>query len=166
MPDILAVPGPLWKQIVNIADVAGEPPEDIALSILREGAETRLTAIADAVDAEVFRLEAELTAARARQAGLNGPSKAPQSPVEPPLASERVTTSLTLREAVRGVLGGNRNRTWTTAEVIEQMEAMGYEAPSYPQVNSALRVLYRAKEARNPARGQYAYRRRPSNHAS
>jgi hypothetical protein len=67
---------------------------------------------------------------------------------------------------VRGVLGGDRKRTWTTADIIEQMGALGYEAPSYPQVNSALRVLWRAKEVRNPARGQYAYRRRPSNHGS
>jgi hypothetical protein len=163
MPDILAVPGPLWKQIVDIADVAGEPPEDIALSILREGAETRLTAIADAVDAEVFRLEAELTAARARQAGLNGPSKAPQSPVEPSSGTTSLYHYSVVRTAVREVLGSDRQRTWTMAEVMEALQGLGYETEGmYQQVNNVLRSLVTEGQARRPARGQYAWRRRPS----
>jgi hypothetical protein len=159
----------LWHQLVNIAEVADLAPEIVAISILHDGVEAKIAVMREEAEAEAFRLEAQLTEARARLAGLNGSSKAPRSPVEPLYSAPgRVTQVMTLDEAVRAVLDSDRQRTWKTDEVLDQVLAMGFDLPDLPRrnygrVNGALRRLCTLGLARNPVRGQYTWRRRPNN---
>lgn len=173
----LVVDYELYRKLYEIGQVTGEHPADVAMTILRAGTEARVEAMVKEAEAERRHLEAELTALNARLAGLNGPSKAPRRPVEPPSPQDWPLPPLSpadLREAVRGILGSDRDRTWTTGDVVMQLAAMGYdvsndgaEAPGatggyfYRQVNAALRALCREQQARNPVRGEYAYRKRP-----
>jgi hypothetical protein len=153
----------LWGQLVEIGQVTDEHPADVALTILRAGAEARIQAMADEAAAEVFRLEAELTAARARQAGLNGSAKAPRSPRQPPEPPGLPLTLTALRQTVREVLNTDRHRTWTTGEVAAMLgDPQGGSGYSllYKQVNNALRYLTAHGMARNPVRGQYTWRRK------
>jgi hypothetical protein len=155
----------LWQQLVEIGQVTGEHPADVALAILRAGTEARVALMVQEAEAERFRLESELTAVQARLSGLNGSSEAPQRPVEPldgPVPSYWHTD---VRKAVKGVLGADRARTFTTPEVIEQLETLGYDTRGtgfYHQVNNSLRALVTDGEARRPVRGQYTWRRRPN----
>lgn len=160
---MITVPDEIWRLLEQAGEVGNNPPESIGLDILIEGAQAKLDLMVEEAEKEARHLEAELTMVRARLAGLNGSPKAPRSPVQPSPAQNGAATALTVREAVREVLNIDKHRTWTTGEVLEQLLTLGQKV-SYPQVNSALRVLIRAKEAKSPARGQYVYRRRPSNH--
>ena len=160
------MPEDIWSQLAYIAEATDQAPSDVAVDILREGVRVKLTDIAEQVDADVFRLEAELTAARARQAGLNGPSEAPQSPVEPSNDSGPYHWPENIRRDVRAVLGADRSRTFTTREVIDELVASGYNIRGnvgfYGQVNRALCLLVKNGEARRAVHGQYAWRRRPN----
>jgi predicted transcriptional regulator len=158
------MPEDLWSQLAQIAEVTDQAPSAVAVDILREGVKVRMAEITQKADAEVFRLEAELTAARARQAGLNGSPQAPVSPVEPSNGPVLSYWHTDVRKAVKGVLGADRARTFTTPEVIEQLEGLGYDTRGtgfYHQVNNSLRALVTDGEARRPVRGQYTWRRRP-----
>jgi hypothetical protein len=153
----------LWAQLVEIGQVTGEHPADVALTILRAGTETRVALMVQEAEAERFRLESELSAVQARLSGLNGSPRAPQSPVEPSSGTTSVYHYSVVRVAVKEVLGSDRQRTWTMAEILEALRGLGYETEGmYQQVNNTLRVLVTEGQARRPARGQYAWRRRPS----
>jgi hypothetical protein len=156
----------LWGQLVKIAEVTGQVPSQVALDILTEGIKARIQIMTEQAEAEAIHLEAEWAAAKARLATLNNPeapAKAPQRPVEPSYTGTSVYHHGDVLVAVRGVLGSDRQRTWTTKEVIEQLGQMGYRTDGmYQMVNNCLQRLVRDREARRPVRGQYTWRRRPN----
>jgi hypothetical protein len=153
----------LWNQLVEIGQVTGEHPIDVALTILRAGTEARVALMVQEAEAERFRLESELTAVQARLSGLNGSPKAAQSPVEPSTGEPSAYHYTDVRKAVKGILGADRSRTFSMVEVLEQLTLLGYDTTGmYQQVNNALRALVTDGEARRPVRGQYTWRRRPS----
>jgi hypothetical protein len=153
----------LWKLLNEMGQVTGEHPIDVALTILRAGTEARAQAMVKEFEAQRRQLESELSAVETRLAGFNGSAKASQSPVEPSYGGTSAYHYSDVRSAVKGILGSDRQRTWSMAEVIEALATLDYEtAGMYHQVNNALRALVTDGEARRPVRGQYAWRRRPS----
>lgn len=156
------MPEDLWAKLVQIAEVTDDVPSAVAVDILREGVKTRL-------EAERFRLEAEMTALKAQMATLDHaevPAKASVWPPEPGDGPVLSYYHADIRKAVKGVLGADRSRTFTTPEVIEQLGVAGFDTREgnglYHQVNNALRALVTDGEARRPVRGQYTWRRRPN----
>jgi hypothetical protein len=156
----------LWRQLSEIGEVTGQSATDVAGDILRQGIEAKVALLREEAEHEAMRLEAELTAVKAQLAALdsaNGSSEAPQSPVEPSYGGTSPYHYSAVRKAVKGVLGSDRSRTWSMDEVLKALADLGYETEGmYQQVNNALRKLVNEGEARRPVRGQYAWRRRPS----
>lgn len=148
----------VWWQLNQIAEVTGQGPDEVALDILRQGIQARM-------ETERFRLEAEMTALKARMATLNHAevsSKVAQRPVQPSNGQRASVPPMTPKEAARAVLDSDRNRTWNTREVMGQMSTMGFNLAAdhfFQTVNGALHALVREGKARQPARGQFTWRR-------
>lgn len=151
----------LWQQLLEIGEVTGENPADVALAMVRASTEARVALMVQEAEAERFRLESELTVITARLSGLNGSPKASQRPQEPSPPGNARSGRLGITEATRGILGSDRKRSWSTREVMAALGDMGFDA-DYNKVNALLHYLVHHGEARNPVVGQFTWTRRPN----